>query len=311
METPPLTKPCVHLVDATGYLFRAYHAIGPMKATDGTPTNAVFGLVQTMAKYLREAQPAYVAGAFDASMESFRNGLDATYKANRAAPPADLEPQFDLAVEALAAIGVRPAELEGFEADDVIATLASRAVRDGHPVLVASFDKDLAQLVGEGVRLVDLGRGEPIDSAGVEARFGVPPALVADYLALCGDAIDNVPGIPGVGPKTAAALLRHFGSLEALLAAPERILETRLRGKESLVERVRSGAELARLGRSLTGLRTDVPLGVRVAELRYRGPDRARAVPLFERLGFRRLTEAVRAGTFPATAAASSASRRA
>jgi DNA polymerase I len=290
------TPATVHLIDATGYLFRAYHAIGSMKAPDGTPTNAIFGLVQTVLKHAREAAPSHVACAIDASMESFRNTLDATYKANRTAPPEDLERQFDLAEQALDLLGFHPISSEGFEADDVIATLVRRARSQTLPVVVASFDKDLAQLVGDGVRLVDLGRGEPIDAAGVEARFGVPPALVADYLALCGDTVDNVPGVRGVGPKTAAALLRHFGSLDALLAEPERIRDVDCRGRDALVERIRSGAEDARRSRTLTGLRDDVPLAVGIDALRYGGPGRE-AAAFFERLGFRRLTESLRAGS--------------
>jgi DNA polymerase-1 len=292
-----MSEAAVHLIDATGYLFRAYHAIPSMKASDGTPTNGVYGFAQTLLKYLREAKPPYVAAVFDASMTSFRNALDATYKANRLAPPADLEPQFDLAVEVCRALGVSALEADGFEADDVIATLARRAREAGRPVVVISFDKDLAQLVCDGVTLLDLGRGGPLDAAGVEARFGVPPSLIADFLALCGDSVDNVPGIPGIGHKTAAVLLKHYGGLEALLLAPERVVEIELRGRDAIAARVRAGAEAARLGRRLTALEHHVPIEIELDALRYRGPDSPAAAALFERLGFRRLTEAARAGT--------------
>ncbi len=297
MIEEPSKTPAVHLVDATGYLFRAYHAIRGIEAPDGTPVSAVYGLVQTLLKHQREARPAYIASVFDASMESFRNELDPTYKANRGAPPPDLVPQFDLATQAVDALGFHAVEREGYEADDVIATLAGRARAAGHPVVIASFDKDLAQLVGEGVTLLDLGRGEVIDAAGVEARYGVPPSLIADFLALRGDAIDNVAGIRGIGPKTAAALLRHFGSLEAILEAPERIAEIEIRGRETLVAKIREGAETARRSRRLTGLEGDVPLDLAIEDLGYRGPDPSRALLVLERLGFRRLAEALRTGS--------------
>ncbi|MBI3845454.1 MAG: hypothetical protein HY292_12540 [Planctomycetes bacterium] len=296
--TPEPNGESLHLIDATGYLFRAHFAIRGMKAPDGTPTSAVYGLVQTILKHVRDARPTHVASAFDASMDSFRNELDVAYKAHRGAPPDDLVLQFDLAEQALDVLGFHPLSCEGFEADDVIATVAHRARGSGLPLVVASFDKDLAQLVREGVRLVDLGRGEPIDASGVLAKFGVPPERIADYLALCGDSVDNVPGIRGVGPKTAAALLRHFGSLEAVLAEPERIRDVDVRGRDALVEKIRAGAADARRSRTLTGLREDVPLAIEVDALRYGGPDRLAAASFFERLGFRRLTESLRDGTF-------------
>jgi len=286
--------PTLTLIDGSGFVFRAYHAIPHLSTTKGVPTNAVYGFTTMLLKALREHAPTHAALVMDAGRKSFRNDLDPAYKANRPDAPEDLARQFPLVREVARALSVPLLEEPGVEADDVIATLARRAREQGFEVVIVTGDKDFAQLVGEGIELYDpmaeaAGRGGWTRAPEVEKKLGVKPTEVVELMALTGDKIDNVPGVPGVGEVTAAALIRHFGSVEALLARPEEIPAAVSRGGEKLRERIVAHAERIRLNRKLVSLREDLPLRERVEELERRPVDAERTRALFSELEFSRL----------------------
>jgi len=284
--------PRVHLIDAAVYVFRAYHALPPLAAPDGTPTHAAYGFTNTLIRHLREARVELAAVCFDHSMRSFRNDLEPGYKAQRGEVPPDLEPQFELASRAAEALGLAVFEAEDFEADDCIATLADAVVGAGGSAVVVSSDKDLAQLVREDGRVVlhDLARGETLDADGVRGRWGVDPAQIPEYLGLVGDAVDNLPGVPGVGPKGAAAALRAFGHIDAIPAEASAWSGVAVRGAARLAERIALHRERALRTRDLATLRRDVPgLRVPLAELRCRGADPRAVADLCARLGWGRI----------------------
>ncbi len=273
----------LYLIDGSGFIFRAYHGIrAPMTAVDGTPTNAVYGFMRLLMNLLRDREPAHIAVVFDPPGGSFRTDLYPAYKANRAAPPTDLIPQFGLCREATRALGLQAIEVARFEADDVIGTMADRWTRGGRPCIIVTADKDLMQLVDDRTLLWD-GKEKQTDRAGVIERFGVPPERVVDVLGLAGDSSDNIPGVPGIGEKTASALLAEYVTLEALLAAASTI-----KGKkgQSLVE----FADQARLSAMLATIRRDVPLPTECDDDRIyaRTPPNPEVLRTFlERLAFR------------------------
>ncbi|HYD04687.1 MAG TPA: 5'-3' exonuclease H3TH domain-containing protein, partial [Reyranella sp.] len=218
-ETAPATKPRhVYLVDGSGYIFRAYHALPPLTRSDGTPTNAVLGFTNMLWKLLEETDADHVAVIFDASRKTFRDAIYKEYKANRTEPPEDLIPQFALIRDAVKAFNLPCIEMEGYEADDLIATYADHAVAEGADVTIVSSDKDLMQLIRDGIKMWDPMKNRPIGATEVQEKFGVTPDKVIDVQALCGDSTDNVPGVPGIGVKTAAELINTYGDLETLLA---------------------------------------------------------------------------------------------
>ncbi len=298
--------PTLTLIDGSGFIFRAYHAIPPLTSSKGVPTNAVLGFANMLLKALREHAPTHVAMVLDVSRRSFRTELDPTYKAQRPAPPDDLVPQFPLVRDVTRALSVPILEQEGFEADDIIATLATHARGHGWEVVIVTGDKDFGQLVDDKIRLYDpmaeaRGQGGWSGPAEVEAKMGVPPAQVIELQALLGDKVDNVPGIPGVGEVTAAALIRHFGSIEALLARPEEIPQAVKRGGEKLKEKVVAGAERLRLNRKLVTLDAHMALPWDPEQLLRRPVDGELAKALFTELEFTRLLREL-----PALVAASS-----
>ena len=212
----------VFLIDGSGFIFRAYHALPPLSRSDGTPTSAVLGFSNMLAKLLSETDADHLAVVFDASGRSFRNRIYDQYKAQRPDPAPDLVPQFALVRRATAAFGVCQIELDEFEADDLIATYARHAVEAGAKVTIVSSDKDLMQLVTDKVTMLDPIKNRPIGAAEVRERFGVGPERVIDVQALSGDSVDNVPGVPGIGVKTAAELINTYGDLETSLARAAR-----------------------------------------------------------------------------------------
>jgi DNA polymerase-1 len=287
----------VHLIDGHVYIFRAWHSLPEMRAPDGTPTQAAYGFANTLIRHLAQTAPTHAAVCLDHDVNrSFRNQLFPDYKAQRGEPTEELAAQFPLCAEAARALGLAVFEREGFEADDLIGALAARLLDEGRPVLVVSGDKDLAQLVREdgGVLLLDLARGETLDAAAVRARFGVDPERVPDYLALVGDAVDNLPGVPGVGAKTAVALLRAFGPLERIPDDPAGWADLPIRGAARAAASLARHRERALLVRELATVRRRIPgLAPDVSELAYRGADRARFSALCERLGWGRIATRV------------------
>jgi DNA polymerase I len=289
---PPV--PTLTLIDGSGFIFRAYHALPPLSNSKGVPTNAVLGFTNMLLRALREHAPTHVALVLDVSRKSFRTELDATYKAQRPEPPSDLVPQFPLVRDVARALDVPILEQEGFEADDIIATLATHARSHGWEVVIVTGDKDFAQLVDGQVKLFDpmaeaKGQGGWTGPAEVERKMGVPPERMVEYQALLGDKVDNVPGVPGVGEVTAAALVRHFGTVEAMLARPDEIPQAVKRGGDKLKEKLLAHADRLRLNRQLVTLKTDMALPWDPEGLARRPIDAARAKALFTELEFTRL----------------------
>ena len=289
--------PVVHLIDAHVYVFRAWFSLPPMLAADGTPCGAAYGFANTLIRYLGERDPSHVACCFDFALTSFRNELFPGYKASRGDEvPAELEPQFALCQEAARALGLPVFEAERYEADDVIATLAERLCAGGARVVVVSADKDLCQLVREDGTAVhhDLQRERTLDAKGVRERFGVAPARIPDWLALVGDAVDDLPGIPGFGPKSAAAALTAFGELDAFPTDPALWAAAGLRGAERLASRFAEHRERAFEVRALATLVRDVPaLEVELDQLAWRGADAPAFEALCRRLGWGRIATRV------------------
>ncbi|HVN88133.1 MAG TPA: DNA polymerase I [Candidatus Binatia bacterium] len=279
----------LYLIDGSSYVYRAFFALPPLTTPSGAPVNAVYGFTTMVLKLIREVTPRYLAVIFDAPGATFRDELYEAYKAHRPRMPDDLAAQLSLVHEVVEALQVRMLHIGGVEADDVIATLTTRYSAEGVDCVVITADKDLMQLVGPHVRLWDTMRDRWVDEAAVQERFGVEPAQVPDVMALMGDASDNIPGVKGIGEKTATAVIRHFGSLESLLARIDEVESLDLRGAKKVAALLRQSREVARLSRELALVRRDVPLDVTLDDLRYAGPDHTALRALFSRLGFQSL----------------------
>ncbi len=270
----------LYLVDGSNNLYRAFYAIRGLSTSKGLPTNAVFGFTSMLRKLLREHEPGYLGVAFDLAEPTFRHKAFADYKANRPETPPDLIVQIPYVKKVCQVLGVPVLELSGFEADDLIATLAERGRKAGFQVVVVATDKDLLQLVGEGVLVYNPVSEQFLDVEGVERVFGVRPDQVRDVLALCGDASDNIPGVPGIGEKGAKDLIRQFGDLDSVLRATATI------PRKTYREGLLTHADTARLSRDLATLRFDVPVPFDPDALRTRAADREQARRLFEDLEF-------------------------
>ena len=278
------TSETVFLLDGTAQMYRAYHAIRDLTGPDGKATNAVFGFVTMLRKLINDHQPALIAAAFDLRGPTFRTEIDANYKANRPPMPDDLSEQVAWVHEACQALGVPVFTHERFEADDVIGTLTKQALENDLEVVIVTGDKDFFQLVQPRVRIFNpRDQGLWYDADGVKAKFGVNPDQVVDVLALMGDAVDNVKGVPGIGEKGARELITTFGSLDALLKQSEDVEKTRYRNA------LAQYPEDAKISRELVTIRTDVPVFFDRETLRYQGPLSERCFALFSSLGFRKL----------------------
>jgi DNA polymerase-1 len=270
------------LIDGSGFIFRAYHAIPPMNRPDGTQVNAVYGFTNMLSRLLKDHVGTHFAVIFDAGRTTFRNRLYSDYKAHRPPPPDDLVPQFALVREATGAFGVPAIELADWEADDLIASYAAAVRTLGGRCTIVSSDKDLMQLIGGGVEMLDPIKQKPIGEAEVLEKFGVTPDRVIDVQALIGDSVDNVPGVPGIGPKTAAQLIAEYGTLEGILAAARNDMKPSKR-RDALVEH----AEAARLSRKLVVLCDSVPLPQPIEALVARPVEQERLQPWLATQGFR------------------------
>ena len=287
-----VNAPAVHLVDGSLYVFRAWHSM-PDEFTDaeGHPVNAVHGFTRFLCELLERAKPPHIAVAFDASLTtSFRNTIYPAYKANRELPPPELERQFVLCREIALALGVVVLIDHSFEADDLIGSSLWSLRAHGFRGVIVSADKDFGQLLGEHDEQWDYARNLRWGPSGVHERLGVHPHQVADYLALCGDAVDNIPGVPGIGAKTAAALLAHFGSLDALLDRVDEVPFLRIRGAASCAQKLREHREMALLYRRLTRIALDAPVSMAADALAWHGAKLALLEGLCERLRFGPLT---------------------
>ena len=280
------------LIDASAYIFRAYHALPPLtRKSDGLPVGAVQGYCNMLWKLIRDMKgadgPTHLAAIFDHSEKTFRNDLYDLYKANRSAPPEDLIPQFPLVRQATAAFGVHCVELAGYEADDLIATYACRVRDAGGEAVIVSSDKDLMQLIGPSVVMWDPMKERRLGEEAVMEKFGVTPDKMIDLQALVGDSVDNVPGAPGIGPKTAAQLLDEYGDLDTLLARAGEIKQPKRR--ETLIE----NADQIRLSRRLVTLVCDVPAPEPISDFVVRDPDPATLSAFLDEMEFRTLARRV------------------
>ncbi|MBW3616816.1 MAG: DNA polymerase I [Proteobacteria bacterium] len=290
-----MTTPRLYLIDGSGYIFRAYHALPPLtRKSDGLPIGAVSGFCNMLWKFLNEVKgdtaPTHLGVVFDASERTFRTEIDPNYKAHRPPAPDDLVQQFPIIREATAAFGVSCLELAGYEADDIIAAYACRARESGAQVVIVSSDKDLMQLVGDHVAMLDPIKQTLIGREQVLEKFGVEPEKVIDVQALVGDSVDNVPGAPGIGIKTASALINEFGDLDTLLERAGEIKQQKRR--ETLIDY----ADQIRLSRRLVTLDCDTPLPAPLEELRVREPDGPALHAFLERMEFKGLSRRIAEG---------------
>lgn len=281
---PTSTPTTLFLVDGYSQMYRAYHAIRGLSGPDGRSTNAVYGFVTMLRKLVADQQPALIACAFDLAGPTFRSALAADYKANRPGMPDDLAYQIPYVHRACEALGVPILSCPGFEADDVIGTVAERAVKEGYRVAIVTGDKDMFQLVHDDIRVFNpRDEGTWYDADGVQEKFGVRPDRVVDVLALTGDSIDNIKGVPGVGEKGARDLIGTYGSLDALLEHAGEVTQKKYR------EALLAHADLARQSRELARIRRDAPITFEIEAFRYGGPNRQACFELFGELGFRSL----------------------
>jgi DNA polymerase-1 len=282
----------LHLIDGSSFIFRAYHALPPLtRKSDGLPVGAVSGFCNMLQRYVEGNNgpdaPTHVAVIFDKGSHTFRNDLYPDYKANREAMPEDLRPQIPLTREATRAFNIACEEIEGYEADDIIATLACKARALGGRVTIISSDKDLMQLVGGGVEMLDAMKNRRIDSDGVREKFGVDPARVVDVQALAGDSVDNVPGAPGIGIKTAALLINEFGTLEELLDRAGEIKQAKRR------ETLMTMRDQIEMSKRLVQLDCNTPLDFTLDDLEVRDPDPETLLGFLAQMEFRTLTKRI------------------
>ncbi len=268
------------LIDGSSYLYRAFHALPPLTNSRGEPTGAIYGVLNMIRKLLTDYDPDYVGVVFDSKGKTFRDEIYTEYKAHRPAMPDDLRAQIQPLMETIREMGLPLIIIDGVEADDVIATIAVKATHQGWQTLISTGDKDMAQLVNEQVTLINTMSGSKLDRQGVIAKFGIPPELIIDYLTLIGDTSDNIPGVPKVGPKTAAKWLTDHGSLDHILAKADQFT-----GK--IGDNLRSSLEYLPLSRQLVTLRLDVELPFEIEKLHIGEPNEAALIERFKRLEFK------------------------
>lgn len=278
----------IYLIDASVYIFRAYFSLPEsLRSPAGAPVNAVYGFTQFLLDILEREKPRFIACAFDESLvSSFRNRIYPAYKANRELPPPGLEQQLKYCRRVARALGIRDIGSRRYEADDIIGTLATRYRTKQRPVVIVTRDKDLAQLIRPGDCFWDYASGVRHDSQSLLSKLGVLPEQVPDLLGLAGDAVDNIPGIAGIGMKTAAALLRQFDDLDAIYANLSRVEHLPIRGARALAARLGAGREVAFLSRRLATVHCDIPLRITLRDLRHQSPKPRAVKNLFDELGF-------------------------
>lgn len=287
--------PTAYLIDASPYIFRAYFALpSTIKSPDGKPANAIHGYTEFLLQILKKSSPTHIAVAFDGSLTtSFRNEIYPKYKAQRALPPEELKEQIESCFQITQALGMPALIDDRYESDDIIGTIAHRLLPEDFSVVIVSSDKDFAQLVNERVKFWDFARDEVYDTDKIKHKFGICPEQMVDYLALVGDSVDNIPGVSGIGPKTARELLKHYGTLEEIFSASESISDLPIRAAKTIKNRLEQQEKMAYLSQKLATIVIDVPIDFEVASLKYRGAEKQKLSGLFERLGFEAIKERV------------------
>ncbi|HSF42145.1 MAG TPA: 5'-3' exonuclease H3TH domain-containing protein [Thermoanaerobaculia bacterium] len=287
----------VHLVDASPYIFRAHFSLpGSIKTPDGRPIAASYGFASFLLKLVQDEKPTHLGVAFDRHLNSsFRNDYFPDYKIQRNPPPPEIEDQIDTCLEIADALGAATFIDERYEADDIIGTICHKLAKAGHGAVIVTSDKDLAQLVSEDVSFLDFARETRYHPATVKEKFGVRPDQMTDYLGLAGDTVDNIPGVKGIGPKSAAELLEHFGHLEELFERLDELPRVHsIRGAKSLHAKLVAGKDIALLSKQLATVAPNVPgVSASLKSLEYRGADPKKIETLFDRLGFKGIRERV------------------
>ncbi|WP_436877755.1 DNA polymerase I [Siccibacter turicensis] len=284
------------LVDGSSYLYRAYHAFPPLTNSAGEPTGAMYGVLNMLRSLIMQYQPTHAAVVFDAKGKTFRDELFEHYKSHRPPMPDDLRAQIEPLHEMVKAMGLPLLAVSGVEADDVIGTLAREAEKAGRAVLISTGDKDMAQLVTPGITLINTMTNTILGPEEVVTKYGVPPELIIDFLALMGDSSDNIPGVPGVGEKTAQALLQGLGGLDTLYGEPEKIASLSFRGAKTMAAKLADNKEVAYLSYQLATIKTDVELELTAEQLEVQQPAADALVEMFKRYEFKRWTADVEAG---------------
>jgi DNA polymerase-1 len=315
-NSPEISKETVYLIDGSGYIFRAYYAVAPLTTKDGFPTNALYGFTRMLGKLLSIPESSHMAMVFDSGKLTFRNELYSEYKANRSECPADLVPQMPLFRDISVALGLPVFEAVGYEADDIIGTLTKKLKALGHDVVIVSGDKDLCQLVESGVKIWDTMKDKKFGIEGVQEKFGVAPEFVVDVLALMGDSSDNIPGLSGVGPKTATQLVQQYGSVEKIIESVAEIkLDKSIRGREKLAATIETEKEILLLSKKLAQILIDAPFNLNVFNpplaisdasdeqlmqaCKRQAAEMTSLSSLFERLGFSSLLKELPLATIP------------
>lgn len=291
------------LIDGSSYLYRAFHAYPGTMSNGEIPTNAIYGVVNMIRSMMRQFASDRMAVIFDAKGKTFRDEMYDQYKAHRPPMPDELRCQVEPLHQVIRAMGLPLLAIEGVEADDVIGTLARQASQAGMPVLISTGDKDMAQLVDDNITLINTMTNVVLDREGVIEKFGIPPELIIDYLALMGDKVDNIPGVPGVGEKTATALLQGIGGLEALYANLDKIAALGFRGSKTMAQKLEENRDNAKLSYQLATIKCDVELEESPQTLLKQTPDRDALMSLYGKLAFKSwLTELLDGGTGVVTA---------
>ncbi|HLF87074.1 MAG TPA: 5'-3' exonuclease H3TH domain-containing protein, partial [Nitrospiria bacterium] len=280
-------RPTLYLIDGNSYIYRAFYAIKSLATSKGFPTNAVYGFISMLMKVVRERRPDYIAVAFDSKGPTIRHAEYEAYKAQRPKMPDALTLQIPYIHRTVEAFRMPKLIIDGCEADDIIGTIARKAEAEGLAVIIVSGDKDMFQLIDEHITVYDSLKERSYTIASVKERFGVGPELVAEIMGLMGDSIDNIPGVPGIGEKTAISLISEFGTIEYILSNIDRI------NKSKLQETLKENSELARLSRQLATIRTDLPMEFMPDDFRLKEPDRTLLLSLYSELEFNTLTQSL------------------
>ncbi len=287
--------PKIYLIDASPYIFRAYFSIpSSLRTPDGAPANAVYGYTAFLLDLLKKAKPTHLAVAFDGSLtSSFRNEMYPAYKAQREKPDAELYAQLEACRQVTEALGMKWYIDNRYEADDIIGTIAAKLGKKDCRFVVVSGDKDLAQLVNRSISLWDFAKDRWFNEKTVKLHFGVRANQIVDLLALMGDAVDNIPGVKGVGSKTAVELLKKFASVEEIYQKMDKVEKLPLRGAPAIRVKLDASQDMAFLSKQLATIAVDAPIRVNMRDLQYSGADKKKVEKLFDRLGFEKIRERI------------------
>lgn len=290
---PAVDNNSVYFIDSMAYIFRSYYSIPLFHSPSGIPANGVYGFLRTLLKIIKETKAQYFVAVFDSGPQSFRNEIYPDYKANRDAPPEDLIPQFEYCVKIAKALGISTFKEDNFEADDLIATLTRFAVSRRKKAVVITGDKDLLQLVNDSVTVWDFAKSQYYEKIDVVKKMGVSPLQIPDLLGLAGDAADNIPGVPGIGPKTASVLLKSFTTVEGVLKNLHRLEELNVGGIKRIKALLQEHQASALLSKKIACLDDRVKIKMSMPGLRYNPPKKESLAPLLEELGFQKIKQEI------------------